>query len=108
MTMRLPTTLLLALAMASTAMAAGQVTEAHAGTRKGTVYEATPAPYAAPSSGSGASAASANSGAGAVTPSVSPAAGASAPVEAGAGVEIITGGGSSAGAARVGRLPVLQ
>lgn len=105
MTARLSTKIgsVLLLAMASTAMAAGQITEAHAGTRKGMVYEATPEPYTAPNSG-----ASPDGGDGAVTPSVSPATGGSAPVEAGAGVEIITGGGSSAGAARVGRLPVLQ
>ena len=96
----------LALALVGPVLAAGQVTEAHAGTRKGTVYEATPAPYAAPHSG--ASAMPGNSGESAVTPSVSPVAGGSAPLEAGAGVEIITGGSSSAGAARVGRLPVLQ
>lgn len=94
---------MLLLATTSSAMAAGQVNEAHAGTRKGTVYEATPEGYVAPSSG-----ASANSGDAAVTRSVSADDGSSAPLAPGAGVEIITGGGSSAGAARVGRLPVLQ
>lgn len=98
------------LGVAHMARAAGVVTEAHTGTGKGTVYEVTPETYAptAPVSDAAAGVAPARDETGAVAPSVSSGDGGSAPREAGAGVEIISGGGSSAGAARVGRMPVLQ
>ena len=89
------------------ANAAGKVIEAHGGSRQGTVYEATPQPYAAPSPAAPGAASARSEGASAAPP-VSDGNGGSAPREAGAGVEIISGGASSAGAARVGRMPVLQ
>ena len=98
---------MLLLAATQCAWAAGQVTEAHAGTRKGAVYEATPQPYAPAMNAGGAATSGATNNSG-TAPAVSNADGGSAPVEPGAGVEIISGGGSTAGAARVGHLPVLQ
>lgn len=102
--------MVLLLAAVPGAWAQGQVTEAHSGTRKGTVYEATPQAYepavaATPAAGNTAAA---SNGGGAVSPAVQAADGASAPSVPGAGVEIISGGASNAGAARVGQLPVLQ
>lgn len=94
-------------AFASRAMAAGQVTEAHAGTRSGTHYEASPQPYAAPAASATSVAGGATQGS-AAAPAVISSDSGSAPREPGAGVEIISGGSSSAGAAKVGRLPVLQ
>lgn len=88
------------------AWAAGQISAAHAGTRKGSVYEATPASDApaAPTIGNGAGAA-----AGSAAARIDSGSGGSAPVEPGAGVEFISGGGGgSDGAAKVGHLPVLQ
>lgn len=95
------------LVVATTAWAAGQVTEAHAGTRKGTVYAATPQIDVSPVPGAN-SAAEAGAGAASAAATLGAAAGGSAPVEPGGGVEIISGGSSSEGAAKVGRLPVLQ
>ncbi len=97
------------LLVAGDASAAGKVIEAHGGSRQGTVYEATPRPYAPPTATAAApGAAPARSEGASAAPSVSDGSGGSAPREAGAGVEIISGGASSAGAARVGRMPVLQ
>ncbi|MBK8960449.1 MAG: hypothetical protein IPM80_19035 [Proteobacteria bacterium] len=99
------------LLVAGDASAAGKVIEAHGGSRQGTVYEATPQPYAPPTATATAAAPGATparSEGASAAPSVSDGSGGSAPREAGAGVEIISGGGSSAGAARVGRMPVLQ
>ena len=92
---------------ASAALAVGQTTEAHANTGSGPRYEARSQPYAAPA----ASPTSVAGGAAqdtAAAPAVTSSDSGSAPREPGAGVEIISGGGSSAGAAKVGRLPVLQ
>lgn len=100
----------LLLAAAQAAWAAGQVTEAHSGTRKGTVYEATPEAYAPAASAATSSSNAAPSAArdGGAAPAINAADGGSAPSVPGAGVEIISGGASNAGAAKVGQLPVLQ
>jgi hypothetical protein len=97
------------LAMTLAVAAAGEVTEAHAGTRKGTVYKATPAPAVMPGNAQTPGVAAGGAApADNAAPRFTPSEGGSAPVEPGPGVEIITGGGSSAGAAKVGHLPVLQ
>ncbi len=98
----------LCLALSHGVRAEGQVRDAHAGTRKGAVYEATPANDAAAAADHN-SAVATSAGATRGPMMIDSTAGSSAPVEPGAGVEIISGGGGgSDGAAKVGHLPVLQ
>lgn len=89
------------LALAVAVEAAAQA----AASGSGAVYKATPPPPY----GSSDSAAPVMSAPGRATAGDASAAGGAAPVAPGSGVEIISGGaGSSDGAAKVGRMPVLQ